>query len=132
MKKTITILSIALLLGACGSTQEQPAPQKSNLTYGMVKSKIVKGKTTQNEVLELFGAPNIITKNSSGQEVWTYSKQSTEKSGKSSSFAAGVPLLVGYGSANASASNSITNFDLIITFNKNDVVSDYSVLSAQF
>ncbi|MDR1691691.1 MAG: hypothetical protein LBR35_02525 [Rickettsiales bacterium] len=132
MKKIIISLFALTLLPACTTPKETIAPQKSNLTYAMVKSKIIKGQTTQNEIISLFGSPNIITKNSDGHEVWTYSKQSSDKSAQSSSFGAGIPLFIGYGSASSSSSKTITNFDLIITFDKNDVVKDYSVLSSQF
>lgn len=44
--------------------------QKSNLTFGVVKSKIIKGNTTQSEILEIFGAPNLVSKNKSNNEVW--------------------------------------------------------------
>ena len=45
--------------------------QKSNLTFGVVKSKIIKGNTTQSEILEIFGAPNLVSKNKSNNEVWS-------------------------------------------------------------
>lgn len=44
--------------------------QKSNLTFGVVKSKIIKGNTTQSEILEIFGAPNLVSKNKSNNEAW--------------------------------------------------------------
>ena len=50
--------------------------QKSNLTFGVVKSKIIKGNTTQSEILEIFGAPNLVSKNKSNNEVWSYNKMS--------------------------------------------------------
>jgi hypothetical protein len=104
--------------GASGETVES-----SNLTFGIVKSKIVKGETKQNEILELFGSPNIITKNKSNKEVWSYSKMSVVKKGGQTSFLAGE---------RASASSSSKSFDLIITFDDDDTVNDYSVVSTKF
>jgi len=104
--------------GASGETTES-----SNLTFGIVKSKIVKGETKQSEILELFGSPNIITKNKSNNEVWSYSKMSVVKKGGQTSFLAGE---------RASASSSTKSFDLIITFDDNDTVNDYSVVSTKF
>ena len=74
------ILLIVLLLSGCNNVNQVEPAQKSNLTTGMVKKKIIKGITTQNEILKVFGAPNIITKNKSGNEVWTYDTISVEKS----------------------------------------------------
>ena len=79
--------------------------QKSNLTFGVVKSKIIKGNTTQSEILEIFGAPNLVSKNKSNNEVWSYNKMSVvNKQG-------GTDFLFG---ARASQSSSIQSFDLII------------------
>ena len=104
--------------GASGETAES-----SNLTFGMVKSKIVKGETKQSEILKLFGSPNIITKNKSNKEIWSYSKMSVVKKGGQTSFLAGE---------RASVSSSTKSFDLIIRFDDNDTVNDYSVVSTKF
>lgn len=97
--------------------------QKSNLTFGMVKSKIIKGQTTQAEILEIFGSPNMITKNRSNDEVWTYNKMSVQsRSGES-----------GNAFGNRSSSSVATqSFDLIITFSDKDIVKDYSVISTSY
>lgn len=97
--------------------------QSSNLTHGVVKSKIIKGETNQDEILKIFGSPNIITKNKENKEVWSYSKMSVVKKAGQTSFLAGE---------RASASSSTQSFDLIITFDENDTVNDYSVVSTKF
>ncbi|MCX5713647.1 MAG: hypothetical protein NT033_02330, partial [Candidatus Omnitrophica bacterium] len=75
MNKWLILPMISLFLLGCASVQPV---QKSNLTPGMAKSKIIKNQTSQNDILEIFGPPNIITKNKSGNEVWTYDKVSVE------------------------------------------------------
>ena len=90
--------------------------QKSNLTFGVVKSKIIKGNTTQSEILEIFGAPNLVSKNKSNK-MSVVNKQG------------GTDFLFG---ARASQSSSTQSFDLIITFDSNDIVSDYSVISTSY
>lgn len=97
--------------------------ESNNLTFGVVKSKIIKGETNQSEILTLFGSPNIITKNRSNKEVWSYSKMSVVRKGGQTSFLAGE---------RASTSSSTKSFDLIITFNDDDTVNDYSVISTKF
>ena len=123
-KKLITLVLIAGTLIGCASVQPV---EKGNLTPGMAKTSIIKGKTTQNEILTVFGAPNIVTKNKTGNEVWTYDKMSVE-SGNSEVY--GTLILVG-GSGSRSSS-STRSFTLMIEFDDSDVVRDYSYRSSAF
>lgn len=120
-------LAVVVALAAYGCATVKPTAQQSNLTAGMAQTKIVKGVTTQQEILQLFGSPNIITKNRGNDEVWSYNRMSFESS---TSDAFGSLILVG-GSSAVSRSTSKT-MDLIITFDDNDIVKDFSVISAQF
>ena len=124
--KQIFILLTSLTLLSCGSykySANAEPTQKSNLTFGVVKSKIQKGVTTQEEILQIFGSPNLTTKNKSNNEVWSYNKMSVqEKAGRTDFFMG----------QKASASSSSQSFDLIITFDDKDVVKDYSVISSSF
>ena len=114
-----------LALSACATTSSNKT--NSNLTYGMIKSKVKKGKTTQAEIIKVFGSPNIVSKNKKGLEVWTYSRQSTQsKSG------GGFGTLGIVGSSSAYSNTSTASFDFIVTFDKNDIVVDYNVVSAKF
>jgi hypothetical protein len=108
----------------------EPA-QKSNLTVEVVKTQIIKGKTTQAEILNIFGAPNIIKINSSNNEVWNYNRMSF----KSVTRNVNNILLYWFGRSEKSKAMSTAttkSFDLIIIFDDNDVVIDYSVISAVF
>ena len=124
--KQIFILLTSLTLLRCGSYKygaNAVPTHKSNLTFGVVKSKIQKGVTTQEEILQIFGSPNLTTKNKSNNEVWSYNKMSVqEKAGRTDFFMG----------QKASASSSSQSFDLIITFDDKDVVKDYSVISSSF
>lgn len=126
MKKILILAITVFLTTSCGSYrygQNAEPTQKSNLTFGVVKSKIKKGKTTQNEILQIFGSPNLITKNKSNNEVWSYNKMSVQERGGQTDFLFGQK---------ASVSSSSQSFDLIITFDSNDIVEDYSVISTSF
>src|SRR6185436_3116344 len=101
-------LSVLLVAGGCASTA--PSGQ-SNLTPGMVKKNIIKNQTTQNDILEVFGAPNIVTKNKTGNEVWTYDKVSID-TGASNSF--GTLVILDTSGSRTSASNR--TFTLMIEF----------------
>jgi len=123
-RKIIYLFVFALLISGCASVQPV---QKGNLTPGMAKTKIIKGQTTQNEILEVFGAPNIVTKNKSGNEVWTYDKASVE-TGTSSVY--GTILIVG--GVGSRASTSASTFTLMIEFDDKNVVKDFSYRAASF
>ena len=120
----VVFLGAAFLLSGCASVQPV---ERGNLTPGMAKTKIIKGQTTQNEVLEVFGAPNIVTKNKSGNEVWTYDKASIE-TGTSDAY--GTILIVG-GSGSRSSTSART-FTLMIEFDDKNVVKDFSYRSSAF
>ena len=124
MRLFISLILIASFWG-CQTTQE--APQKSNLTAGSAKTLLVKGQTTQADILKAWGSPNIVTQSSMGETVWTYSKQSYDT--HSSSFAGGLFVI---GGGEAVSKGATSSFDVVITFNKKDIVKDFSVTSTQF
>ena len=121
------IFAIFLTIFTLSNCVTSKAPQKSNLTPGVVKTQIKKGQTSQADILSLLGAPNIVAKNKEGAEVWTYSRQSFDS--ESGGFGGGLLL---FGGSKAFSSASSNSFDLIIVFNKNNIVQDYSVVSSQF
>lgn len=126
MKKILLVLSFIFLLSGCSNNSVIPT-QKSNLTVGMIKSKVVKGQTTQNEILSLFGAPNLITKNKKSNEVWGYNKMSVQASSSSSSS-----WFLLSSSASAQGAATTNTFDFIVTFDSNDIVLDYSMISSSY
>lgn len=126
MKKTLlAILTIFIMVGCSsykyGAGEENV--QKSNLTFALVKSKIIKGETTQDEIIKLFGAPNLITKNRNNNEVWSYNRMSAVSKGGSNTFLFGE---------RASVSSSNQSFDLIITYDDKNIVQDYSVITTSY
>ncbi|HCU44000.1 MAG TPA: hypothetical protein DF610_02900, partial [Sphingobacterium sp.] len=67
MYKILLSALFVLSLTSCTSYKyaTEGNTQKSNLTMGTVKSKVVKGETTQDEIIKLFGSPNLVSKNKS-------------------------------------------------------------------
>ena len=121
----LLVTSPSFLLVSCG---DKPEPtQGSRLTMGEVKRNIVKGQTTQAEILSYFGSPNLVSKNKQNNEVWAYNKMAYD----SSSSASGVNLIF-VGGSKASTSSTSRSIDLVITFNKNDIVKDYSIVQAAY
>jgi len=127
MKRIIVMLLCFGLLGCATFPMSREPVQKSNLTVGTIKKEIVKGQTTQAEILKLFGSPNLITKNRRNNEVWNYNKMSHEaKRGTD-----GITLIL-WGGSRAMSATTTKSFDLIIEFDQNDIVKDYSIISASY
>jgi hypothetical protein len=123
----ITLMGALCALSLClGCASNQPV-QKSNLSYGTVKKNIIKGTTNQSDIVSLLGSPNLVTKNRSGDEVWTYTRQSYDSN--SGAWGGGVIL---FGGGEAFSNTAASSFDLVLTFDEKDVVKDYSVVSSQY
>ncbi len=113
------------LAGSAGCARQEP-PRPSAVTPGMAKKFIMPGKTSQAEVLEIFGPPNIVTRKAS-KEVWTYDKVSQEMVSSGGYL---TIILAGYGRQRQASSSRSTM--LIIYYDAHDVVTDYALHSSQF
>ena len=120
----LLLLGVAVLSGCAPPSAD---PGKSNLTHGAVQLHLKKGETTQAEVLEKFGSPNITTIDGQGQEVWTYQRHATVS--KSSSGYATIVIIGGSTSGFEQSSRTMT---LIIKFNSQKVVSDFNSMYSSF
>lgn len=131
MKKIFYLILLLICVGCSNSNIIVPE-QKSALTVGIIKKEVIKGQTTQNDILSLFGAPNIITTNAQGNEVWNYNKSSYQTGTETKGSAWGL-FLVGGSSKNSVLSNSsTTSMDFIVIFNSKGIVEDYKVISSAF
>jgi len=172
MKTLLIVVPLALWVTGCQSPQTTvkapPLPaapsapsndSPSTLTHGMVTTTVKKGVTTQADLLQLFGGPNVATTDKDGTEVWMYDKtsstvsssqaQSSSTSERNSAAAMaiffGLPPVVGGGGAAASAKDaasvtqgtqnvtrSVKTITFIIKFNPDKTVKDYSVRQASY
>lgn len=87
MKKLLIAALVILPLSACTTYGNKSL---KNETQQTVKTKIVKGKTTQQEILAAFGEPQTRASNDS-QEMWSYSSMSGES--QISNYVPGLALL---------------------------------------
>ncbi|QDX31931.1 hypothetical protein [Dickeya poaceiphila] len=87
MKKQLIAALVILPLSACTTYGNKSL---KNETQQTVKTKIVKGKTTQQEILAAFGEPQTRASND-GQEMWSYSSMSGES--QISNYVPGLALL---------------------------------------
>lgn len=124
-----------------------PATQASALSYGTVTSQVQKGKTTQLELLNLFGGPNISTTDAAGLESWVYERSvsQTDVDTRSQALQGAVNLGLFFNSANVAAgasgertsasssmATSFRSLTVIVKFDDRKVVSDYSVRASSF
>lgn len=153
--KAILLVTIVVCAAGCmratSPTLPQSSTQKSNLTAGMVKKYVKVGTATQTDVLSVFGAPNIITRDKNGNEVWTYDRQSMASASEIAAWNAGGNATIaaaglagttpvggvvgGGGSAEKGSSAgqvSSATFTLMITFDSKDVIRDYRMMATQF
>jgi len=133
IKKLLTTLSIStlLLLASCATETEKNT--KNPFDALTLKENLLEGKTTQTQMLQIFGAPDIVTETSSKEDVWTYSQVKHESSGNTVGGGllgivpvAGGILADAWGSVrkDESSSKSVT---LMVIFNKKKVLKSYSL-----
>ena len=110
-----------------------------------------KGRTTQLELASLFGGPNISTTDADGTEVWIYERSvtQTDVATQSREYQGAVNLGLSFGDgsfgANAgggggasraagqsSSSTSTRTLTVIVKFNPDKTVKDYSVRGTTF
>lgn len=162
MIRWVTLAIVSVLVSACMASNAPPvaapapapapivAPQPatpSALSYGTVTSQVRKGVTTQLDLAQLFGAPNISTYDSAGIETWVYERTVTQTDVQShsqaASGAANLGLFFNWGQAGggvsgsqsssaASTTTSVRSITVIVKFAENKTVSDYSVRASYF
>ncbi len=117
---------------ACVPTQTKPVTTRnSELTQGNVQLNLKVGETTQAQVLEVFGPPNIATIDGAGQEVWSYQRHATvAQSSASSNF--WTIILAGGSNQAAGFEQTQRTMTLIIKFDARKVVSDFRSRSSEF
>jgi len=128
---------------AGNTAQSTPSPQ----SYGYFTAKVEKGVTTQADLMELFGGPNISTLDSDGTETWVYEKTSssteiatqtgTNKKLRELDLFFGLGLY-GTGSdkthttSTTTVTRSIKTLTVIIKFDADKTVSEFSARAAYF
>ena len=123
--------ALVLAVSACASKSTPVDNRNSMLTQGNVELTLKVGETTKAEVLEAFGAPNITTRDGSGQEVWSYQRAATVSQASATSNYWTI-ILAGESSAAAGFSQTSRMITLIIKFGSSDIVSDFRSRESNF
>lgn len=131
MKNFLFVVGLASFAAGCATAPAPVDQRNSALTQGNVQLNLQVGKTAKADVLNVFGAPNITTRDASGAEVWSYQRHATvSQSSSSSNF--WTILLAGQGSSASGFSETSRTMTLIIKFDKNDIVSDFRSRTSDF
>lgn len=128
--KSIAISFSLILLAGCSSPQDD-STKDMTLTQANVQLNLKKGETTQADILNAFGSPNIITTDASGDEVWSYQKNSMTATASSDGYYATI-ILAGVNSGSGRYNQSTKTATLIIKFDQNKKVKDFKFMSANF
>jgi hypothetical protein len=123
-----------LFLSACVQAPTVTSNAANTLSSGQVTLTLKKNQTTQTEVLEKFGAPNLVTSNADGEESWTYQRHATVSNASSSSAFATI-ILAGVNATTSGFEQSSRTITLIIKFKEMNgvkLVSDFSSRASSF
>ena len=131
MKNIFFLFIFSIFLTGCVTAPEPLTKKNSELTQGMVQMNLEVGKTNKSDVIETFGAPNITTRDSSGNEVWTYQRQAQISQSSSSSGFIFV-IIAGKSSEASGFETSSKMMTLIIKFDGNDIVTDFKSRESNF
>jgi hypothetical protein len=123
MNKIIIISLTSIILFSCAANKPDDS---NNLTLGTVQSKIFKGQS-QAAVMDALGSPNIVTKDFQGREEWTYDRISKENEAQSSGF-----WFFLFGKSSSASSSTSKSLTVLITFDDNKNVLDYTYQSLKY
>ena len=125
MKKIFLILCLSLTPFLTACTTGDPVHEE-NLTVAKAQREIKIGMTSA-EVVEVLGAPNMVTTDDKRRETWVYDRVSSNVS----SSQAGVWLLfVGGGSAQRTQNQRMLT--IIVKFDENSRVRDFAYRTSTF
>lgn len=147
MEKLSLILLIIFIGGCMTASEHQQAlhsSQEREMTLGIVQKDIHVGMS-QADVATALGSPNIVTKDSEGNESWIYDKIATEVSYSKDSGGIGVGagagigswrMLLGGGAGYSKSAGAVAQtqktLTIVIKFDDNSMVKTLSYHSSKF
>ncbi|MEE3663218.1 hypothetical protein V2I52_14945 [Brenneria sp. g21c3] len=120
MKKLFIAALVILPLTACTTYGNKSLKDETQQT---VKTKIVKGKTTQQDIINAFGEPQTRATND-GQEMWSYSSMSGEN--QISNYIPGLALLKNSSTAHMKSLDIWFKGNVVDRYNFSQTVSKVS------
>jgi outer membrane protein assembly factor BamE (lipoprotein component of BamABCDE complex) len=141
--KRMTVLALAgLVLAGCSAQQHatdvRAAEEVNRVTVGTVQREVRIGMSAA-DVAETLGSPNIVTSDDQRLETWIYDKISSDVTYSRSSGTIVGLIFGGSGggagvgsSSSGSTSKTQRTLTVIIRFDENSLVRDFSYHSSQF
>lgn len=134
----IPIIIITIFIYGCMSAAEHqsslPSTQEREMTVGVVQKEIRKGMS-QADVAIALGSPNIVTRDSAGNETWIYDKIASEVSYSRDAGGTGliISLLGGYYSRESGAASSTQKtLTVVIKYDDQGLVDSFSYHASKF
>ena len=131
---TMMVLLACFWMAGCASAQKHRTAVRDDtgdrVSVGTVQREIRVGMSGS-DVVSVLGTPNMVTTDSQRRETWVYDKVATEM--VHSRSGAGGGLLIFGGSSSASASSmSQRTLTIIIMFDNDGLVRDFSYRQSSF
>ena len=128
------LLFLALGLSACMSASQHKTEVQSDsidrVTVGTVQKEIKVG-ISASEVATALGSPNIVSTDEERREVWIYDKIASDRVvSQDSGF--GSILILGSSGVRGASSSSQRTLTIIIKFDKDNKVRDFSYHTSRF
>jgi hypothetical protein len=130
--KFLILLSSLFILVSCAS--ENPSLSKINSLE--VSEKLVKGQTTQAQVIESFGTPDIVEKTPDG-DMWAYNRHANENSSSGAGVshyiaAAGLWNFTGMNVSGDKSTSSTNTASLVLYFGPSKKLRTYTYRTERF
>lgn len=127
--KNLSILTLTLFLFGCSTLSDNSvidgsfinkigASQVEKENSDSVSSKVIKGKTTKDEIQKIFGKPTSRSTDGDGNDTWAYSDINF-----TTNLAGYMPIPI---VRNVFGHTKTQSKNLIIIFNKNGIVENYT------
>lgn len=135
MRKLIMLMLCSVVyLSGCASADKHRADVRDDSTdrisVANVQQEIKEGLSSA-DVISILGSPNMVTTDNERREVWVYDKVATEQAYSTSSGGLGL-LLSGVSGSSGAASTSQRTLTIIIKFDNDGRVRDYSYRQSSF
>jgi len=135
--RTAPFAVLAIALAACTPASEHAREvnaarnQGDRLTVGTVQREIRQGMSGA-EVALALGSPNIVTSDERRRETWVYDRISTERAYSESSGGVNALFLAGVNQRAGAAQTSQRSLTVIIRFDENARVRDFTYRQSSF
>ncbi len=125
------LIIFALLLTACASETLPPTPlSATHPTVNATTVSLIKGKTQQQQITKVLGAPNIVSKNRNGDIIWIY--QNSHITSQTNNQNGILTLAAGKSDTSLKIKQMTYTTTIILHFSSSGILTDYKSMVSQF